>query len=225
MDFFEAFPAPSPPRRPARPPVRPWTRPDTVVPGSVAAEAVVACTDAVAVAVGSLRAYANGFEFTVHVRQRATDDDGFREPLDPLGRHPRVRGAAEPGRVLRLGIAYADGRRAAAIGHWTPADPEGDSDLVLEQRGSSGSEYRWDGEFWVHPLPPEGPVTFVVSWLAQDVVEERAEVDGAAIRAAATRAVDLWPGGPAAVASAPLVPIKLPVPWPDLDGSPTLRTS
>ena len=59
--------------------------------------------------------------------------------------------------------------------------------------GSRGSDRRWDGDFRVHPLPPDGPVTFVVSWLVKGVAEARAQVDGAAVRAAASRAVELWP--------------------------------
>jgi hypothetical protein len=39
-------------------------------------------------------------------------------------------------------------------------------------------------------------VTFVVSWLDHGIVEERAELDGAAIRKAAQRAVTLWPEDP-----------------------------
>jgi hypothetical protein len=41
-------------------------------------------------------------------------------------------------------------------------------------------------------LPADGPVTFVASWLSHGVPEVRAELDGAAIRAAARRAVTLW---------------------------------
>ena len=54
----------------------------------------------------------------------------------------------------------------------------------------------------MHPLPPYGPVTFIVSWLAQGVTEARAEVDGAVIRAAADRAVTLWPDDPDVASSA-----------------------
>lgn len=41
------------------------------------------------------------------------------------------------------------------------------------------------------------PVTLVVSWPAQGIEEARAELDGAAISAAAQRAVTLWPEEPA----------------------------
>ena len=50
--------------------------------------------------------------------------------------------------------------------------------------------------FWVYPLPPEGPVTLVASWLEYGVAETRAELDGTAIREAAGRAVVLWPDEP-----------------------------
>ena len=39
-------------------------------------------------------------------------------------------------------------------------------------------------------------VTFVASWLAYGVTETRAQVDGSAIRAAASRAIELWPDDP-----------------------------
>jgi hypothetical protein len=48
----------------------------------------------------------------------------------------------------------------------------------------------------VHPLPPDGPVTFVASWLLYGVAETRVELDGSAIREAARRAVILWPEQP-----------------------------
>jgi hypothetical protein len=51
---------------------------------------------------------------------------------------------------------------------WTR--PEG----VIPGVGTGGSERQWDGRFWVHPLPPGGPVTFVASWLLYEV----ADVDG-----------------------------------------------
>lgn len=41
-----------------------------------------------------------------------------------------------------------------------------------------------------------GPVTFVASWPDYGVAETRAELAGAAIRAAAGRAVVLWPEEP-----------------------------
>ena len=45
-----------------------------------------------------------------------------------------------------------------------------------------------DGDFWVHPLPPNGTVTFVASWLLYEVAETHTELDGSAIYDAAERA-------------------------------------
>jgi hypothetical protein len=59
--------------------------------------------------------------------------------------------------------------------------------------GTGGTERQWDGRFWVHPLPPDGPVIFVASWLLYDVAEARAELDSSAIHNAAERAAILWP--------------------------------
>ena len=150
-------------------------------------------TGQVAVGIGSVRAYPNGFEFTAHVRVRREDEDepGWGDPFDRRGR--RRQPADE---VLRLGLMFGDGRRAATTNRWWPGEDTDPGRLVLQQGGGGGSARRWDGDFWVHPLPPEGPVTFVASWPKYAAAETRAELEGSAIRAAAARAVILWPEEP-----------------------------
>jgi hypothetical protein len=197
VSFFDSIPQPPPPEPPRwhRPA---WARPDTVIPGSVLAELMLIRTEHVAVAIGSVRSYPNGFEFTVHARMRDVDQ-AMRMGADPFHWHRRGPGAQAPDETLRLGILYADGRRAATTGggrcyaHGPDAD---DGQLVLQQNGGGGNERAWDQGFWVHPLPPEGPVTLVASWLAYGVTETRAELDGNAIRAAAARTITLWPDDP-----------------------------
>jgi hypothetical protein len=104
---------------------------------------------------------------------------------------------AEESSSSRLGLLYADGRRGATTGgHWRPDRDDDPGRLVLEDGSSGGTARRWDGNFWVHPLPPAGPVTFVASWPEYGVAETRAVLDGTAIRAAAARAVILWPEEP-----------------------------
>ena len=194
MSFFESIPQPPPPE-PARSQTPAWMRPDEVLPGAVPGELVLARTDRVAVALGSVRAYPNGFEFTLHVRTREVSEYGIG--ADPFEQHRRWLGQQDQDH-LRLGVLYADGRRAATTGRpWLDNDA-GDEQLILKPDGSSASDHRWDGDFWVHPLPPDGPVTFVVSWSRYDVAETRVEFDGAAIREAAGRAVSLWPEEPEA---------------------------
>lgn len=194
MSFFDSIPQPPAPPEPVRRPRPAWEKPDAVIPGSVPGELMLIRTGQAAVAVGSIRAYPNGFEFTAHVRVRAKDED---EPVwhDPFDRHGR-RGSQPPGDVLQLGVLYADGRRAATTSHWWPDEDADPGRLVLQHDGSGGNARRWDGQFWVHPLPPEGPVTFVASWQEYGVAETRAELNGSAIREAAARAVILWPEEP-----------------------------
>jgi hypothetical protein len=194
MSFFESIPQPPPPepeqsRRPA------WVRPDTVIPGSVPGELLVVRTDEVAVAVGSIRAYPNGIEFTVHTRLRRVDPE-MGPSGDPFSWHRRFRGAHAPDDVLRLGVMYADDRRTATTSRHMPRTADSDDELVLNQQGGGGSAHAWDQNLWIHPLPPDGPVTLVASWLEHGVTETRADLDGTAIRAAAARAVSLWPDEP-----------------------------
>ena len=195
MSFFESIPQPPPPepvwqRRPD------WMRSDAVIPAPVPAAVVLIRAERVAVAVGSVRADPNGFEFTVHIRLRLEDEAGWPGNSDPFDRQRPPRGHGS-GDQLRLGVLYADGRRAATTGpHYRPPDDDDDGHLVLQQGGGGGSGRSQDWDFWVHPLPPDGPVTLVASWTEHGIAESRAELDGAAIRAAAERAVTLWPEGP-----------------------------
>jgi hypothetical protein len=191
MSFFESIPQPPPPE-PARRHRPMWMRSDAVIPGLVPAELVLVRTERVAVAIGGVHAYPNGFEFTVHARLRREKEHGPRVG-GLFGRHGHGMPANEG---LRLGVMFADGRRAAAPGGHPRLDDADAERLVLFENGGGGSDRTWDGNFWVHPLPPDGPVTFVVSWGEHGVAEARAELDGAAIGEAARRAVILWPEEP-----------------------------
>jgi hypothetical protein len=53
-------------------------RSDAVIPASVPAEVVLIRTEQVAVAVGSVRAYPNGFEFTLHIRLRREAESSWQ---------------------------------------------------------------------------------------------------------------------------------------------------
>jgi hypothetical protein len=55
--------------------------------------------------------------------------------------------------------------------------------------------------FWLWPLPPAGPVAFVVEWPSEGIAETRVEIDATLLREAAARSEVLWedhgpaPGG------------------------------
>jgi hypothetical protein len=63
--------------------------------------------------------------------------------------------------------------------HYRPPDDDDDGRLVLQQGGGGGNSFSCDWDFGVHPLPPDGPVTLVASWLEHGIAESRAELDGA----------------------------------------------
>jgi hypothetical protein len=97
MTFFESFPVPDPappPRLPRRPG---YAR--TRDPGSVPAELILARTKEAAIAVGTVRAYPNGFELTAHVRLRREPETGglFVDPFE----------LQRPGRNVPAGARYA----------------------------------------------------------------------------------------------------------------------
>ena len=119
-------------------------------------------------------------------------DDARRPPIVGADGNPAL-----PSEQIRLqfGLLFADGRRGA-IGQVAPAfqreaPPTGE--LWLAPGRSGGSPQRCDREFWVYPLPPEGPVTFIASWPQYGVSEARVQVEAALIRLAAERATMLWP--------------------------------
>lgn len=193
MSFFDETPERLPPSfdEPAQPG---WRRPNGVLPGLSPVGLILARTAEMALAVGNVLGYPNGFEFTVNARLRHERLVWGKSPLDPLASPHTGR---EPERALRLGVQYADGRRARTSSHRPIPVHDHDRDgLVLREVGTGGTDRQWDGRFWVHPLPAAGPVTFIASWLLYDLAEARAELDSSVIREAAARAVILWPDEP-----------------------------
>jgi hypothetical protein len=74
-------------------------RPDGVIPGPAPAELFLIRAKEVAVAVGGVAAYPNGFEFTVQTRLHHGQFAWGRSPLDALA-DPRTR--REPERAPRF---------------------------------------------------------------------------------------------------------------------------
>lgn len=62
-------------------------RSEAAIPASVPAGVVLIRNDQVALAIGSVRAYPNGFEFTAHIRWRTEAEAGWPGYSDPFERH------------------------------------------------------------------------------------------------------------------------------------------
>lgn len=195
MGFFDSLPPmPAPEPEPPSPPRPAWMKPEAALAGVVAEEFLLARTDDAAVAITGLLAYPTGFEFAVSAVLRQEDRRGW--VFDPMLHHRLGHGGDEPlpAEFLRLGVQFSDGRVAANLDErvfpWPESEPTGP---VLLQDGGGGGGRRWDMNYWVWPLPPAGPLTFVCEWPAHAIPESRAEVDAQLILDAAARAVQLWP--------------------------------
>jgi hypothetical protein len=187
MGFFEDVEPPAPWTEPVEHRSPPWVEPPVnVVPATVALDALVARTPDWAVWIGAGSVTPGGMEFTVTILSR-------RAEPEPGSAGPAFDGVGAD--VPRVGVGFADRRRAVADGRPFETRPTGDeaTEIVLWPRGGSGSRRRWSRDFWLWPLPPPGPLTFALSWPQQGLDEVLVEVDSAPILEAAGRAVELWP--------------------------------
>jgi hypothetical protein len=160
---------------------------------------VVVRTADLAVAIPSATGYRNGFGFELAIRRAAAEGDAFAldRTLHWLGRE-----GSPPPEVLRVGVQFADGQKATSLESWwdyfdpqdaAQAPPPGP---VLVPQGGAGGERVRSQSYWVWPLPPDGPLAFVVEWPALGVPLTQARVDGALIRQAAAQDKGLWPAAP-----------------------------
>ncbi|MDO9409805.1 hypothetical protein [Patulibacter sp.] len=188
FDLPPAEPEQAPPPHP-RYRSKPWHGPPpAVVPAIVAVERVLARTDEVAVAVPSVEVYPEGLRFEIVAFARPQAEHRPDSGLDPMLFHHRHVPGAVPDEVLRIGVAFADGRRATNLEtERGPGDPPA-SGIVLRGAGGGGNEGRYAQELWVWPVPDEGPLTIVCEWPAHGIPVTRLDVDGDVLRDAARRA-------------------------------------
>lgn len=152
-------------------------------------------TDKVALVIDRFRVYPNGVVFTATGLMRNAQRGGGPPPWMPWERGGRW-GPSDPDRLLRLGVSYSDGSK------WTNVDDLADGGVLhrldtppvpsLTPQGGSMSDRAFDSDYWLWPLPPAGPVTFVVAWPAFGIDETEQQLDGSLIRDASARAVHLW---------------------------------
>lgn len=171
--------------------------PNNVLPASVDLALVLGRSVDAVVYLHNVLVYPTGISFSLAVRTRASDMQF--DPLEPLPfgplHHLAGRGAQLPDSLLRFGVQLADGGKATNLGMHFPPDPLGHEPdgPVLMPGGGGGGSGSWDLSYWLWPLPPAGPLTFVCEWPAHDIALTEATVDAETFRAAAARSEVLWP--------------------------------
>jgi len=194
--------------------VQQWIRrasaPHNEFPAGAGITVLLGRTDDAAVGITQVEAFSTGFRFTLAVRLRRARPEHLRGGLYMLvSSHVRPGVQIPLEDRLLLGLQYADGRRASTLQDtfkFHRDEAPDDEQLVLAQQGGESGDLNVDQGYWVSPLPPEGPVTFVLAWPAFGMPESRTVVDSAVIRAAAENSQQLWPPQPAATPPEPPPP-------------------
>lgn len=196
MTAFAFFEPPPPPPTPPAPSRRPnWMRPEHILGEPVPINFLLARSSTAAVKVQHLTAFPAGFEFQVVIHMRSTG-----EVWDPMHGLQGFRGrpGARYGELsdehLRFGIQFADGSKATNLGPPMigPTDEKSKGPMLQPSGGSAGGSVA-QTTFWVWPLPPSGPLTFVCEWPKYGIPLTRHPVNADLIREAAQRAIELWP--------------------------------
>jgi hypothetical protein len=186
VSFFEAPPPPPEPERHVR---TPWDGPANNVLGIVVpVNLVLAQSPRAVVTLGSITAYPDGFEFDYLIRSM---DEALGQSL-PEHVHRRRADPGLPDDLFRFGIEFADGTRLTTLESRLPFGGGETRGPAMVPRGGGGSYERWEGNWWVTPLPPAGRLEFVCEWPAAGIALTRAEIDASAVLDAATRAITLW---------------------------------
>jgi hypothetical protein len=155
-----------------------WKHPANELPRAAESALLLAQTDRVAVAVIAIWAFSSGFEFWIGVR--------FRQP------GPALRREADD-QSLHIGLRFADGRKVANVGHVPGPAGSVPGNLLLSPLSFGGGMLDRSRSYWVWPLPPAGPMTFVCEWAAFGIPETSMEVDAQPILRAAEQSIKLWP--------------------------------
>jgi hypothetical protein len=196
VSFFEPPPPPPPP------PPEAFHQPEWLGPAqnilgvAVPIREVLARTADTVIVVQHFTAYPNGVHFELLIARRKPPEDHLDDPLHRfhMMRHA-FRGGELPPDLLRFGVLLADGSKATTLGPspflgGPDKAPEGP---VLIEHGGGGGHASWNMGYWLWPLPPKGPLVFVVEWPSEGIGETRVEIDGSPIRDGASRAETLWP--------------------------------
>lgn len=156
--------------------------PEYVAPATVGLDVVLGSNDDVAVWIAEASIVPTGVTFGVNIQRR---DAALASTPALLG----WRTSDAP----RLGVQLADGQKLLAEGgqrERVASAPFRSSGLRPCGSMLRGARQRVD--LWLWPLPPDGDLTFVFDWRAEEIAQTSTVLDASSIVAAASRAHQLW---------------------------------
>ena len=133
------------------------------------------------IVLGGVTAYSTGLEFMLTISYDP-------ELLDPQGGCHHYYQGGNPDWCLRIGMQFSDGTRTTSLDHLLLPEQREQAPATLTRTWSGGQRERW----WVNPLPPSGPILFVLEWPAAARERITAQLDGDAIREAASHSIRFW---------------------------------
>jgi hypothetical protein len=170
--------------------------PENELPACVPLGVVVARAENAVIALSHASVYSTGLGIELMVQARGLPERDAQRLFHEQHMPPTETDPAPA--FLRIGVELADGSRASNLSgrhHWHDPEqrPEGP---VLMQHGGGGGSSGQGGivlrpAFWLWPLPPAGALRLACEWPLLGIPLTTVELDGAALRAAAGRVVEL----------------------------------
>ncbi len=151
------------------PPKQPWFGPpgdEVGVP--VHTRVVLASQPRLFIAVTDCVAYSSGFSIAIAIRSK----DNLHDP------------------GVQIGVRFSDGQAALAEGLIGDLDNQPGPFISLQAGSGGGGTANFNYFIW--PLPPDGPVMITCKWPARGLQAAGKELNGAAIRAAGLKSHSVW---------------------------------
>ncbi|MFN2538942.1 MAG: hypothetical protein ABR549_12475 [Mycobacteriales bacterium] len=145
---------------------------------------VLARSADVAIALSGITAFSDGLLFHVVV---LFADEQRRETLDwSLQEYSR-----SPGR-FRLGVQLPNGVRATTGTSDAPPLMTSDAEAALTMLSSATGPLRWQGDYWLWPLPEDGVMVLGCRWPDRAIPETLVQIDPAPLLSAAAVSRSVW---------------------------------